>query len=406
MIEREVVRFLEGLRARKPLPLSVRLWTGRKVDLGDTPKVTIALRSMRAGRHLLKPSLDSLGQAYVEGELDFEGPMRDVVGVAESLARTDSHASIAGALPSGARHTRETDVEAVRYHYDVSNAFYARWLDPQMVYSCAYFETGNEDLAAAQTAKLDHICRKLRLAAGQRLLDIGSGWGALLIHAARHYRVRAVGITLSRDQAELSKARIHDAGLDGQIEVRLQDYRDLPATEQFDRIASVGMIEHVGLQNLRGYFDIVASRLAPNGLALIHGITSADPDSREVGLGAGLFIQRHVFPDGELPHLSRAVREASAAGLEVTDVESLRRHYARTLWFWSDAFESALPELTRMVGERRCRTWRAYLAGCAHGFAHGWMNIYQLQLAKPAVDGSLPLPMSRRYLYDPVSGDA
>ena len=271
-----------------------------------------------------------------------------------------------------------------------------------MVYSCGYFPDGNEDLATAQRLKLEHICRKLMLSPGQTLLDIGCGWGALAIHAAREHGAQVVGITLSTNQYELARERVREQGLEDRVDIRLQDYRDVPGEAVFARISSVGMFEHVGLKNLRPYFDVMYRLLKPGGVALNHGITSSDADSRSVGMGAGNFIDRYVFPDGELPHVSLAIREMSAAGFELADAESLRRHYARTLRFWSDAFERNLARLTELAGERRTRIWRVYLAGCAHAFAQNWVNIYQLQAIKPLAGehaAESPLPMSRAYLY-------
>ncbi|TXH60491.1 MAG: class I SAM-dependent methyltransferase [Burkholderiaceae bacterium] len=404
MLDRQVLKHLEALRGRMTLPLRIRLWNGHEVDLGPDPDVTLILKDPVAARHLARPSMAALGAGYVEGHLDVDGPIRSVVRVAESLARDQDRQGGLGALPNWlTRHTRGSDRQAIEYHYDVSNAFYGAWLDPNMVYSCAYYENGDEDLATAQIAKIDHICRKLRLEPGQRLLDIGCGWGALVIHAARHYGVQATGITLSTNQHALATERVAAAGLQDRVEIRLQDYRDVPEAEGFDRISSVGMFEHVGLKNLPAYFKQVARLLKPGGVALNHGITSTDHDSRSVGLGAGEFIDRYVFPDGELPHVSLAIRELSAAGLELTDAESLRRHYEKTLWAWSDAFEQRLAQMEALAGTRRARIWRVYLAGCAHAFAHGWINLYQLLAVKPvaASTGALsPLPLSRRYMYE------
>jgi cyclopropane-fatty-acyl-phospholipid synthase len=406
MLEKQVIRFLEGVRAQRPIPLKVELWDGSVVPLADTTPVTIRLNRSSAARHFMKPSLSSLGEAFVEGELDVAGDMRRVVDVAESLSRLGDEQQRLGKLPSHwlGRHTRRTDRKAIEYHYDVSNEFYALWLDPSMVYSCAYFDTGEEPLQVAQTRKLDHVCRKLRLQPGQTLLDIGCGWGAMAMHAARHYGVKVIGITLSQNQFSLATERVRQAGLAGLIEIRLQDYREVPGEGVYDRISSIGMFEHVGLKNLRAYFAMVHRLLKPGGIALNHGITSSDIDSRSVGLGAGDFIDRYVFPDGELPHVALAIRELSASGLELTDAESLRRHYGRTLWRWSAAFERNLDKLTELAGERRTRIWRVYLAGSAHAFDHGWVNIYQLQAVKPEVrpDGAWsPLPLTRDYLYAP-----
>ena len=400
MIEQQLFRYLEGVRQRRPLPVQVALWDGRRVALGDPPSVEIRLKSPAAGRFLVSPSLDALGRAYVEGHIDVAGGARDMISVAAALAGDADRRAGLGRRPVWrTRHTRRSDREAIGYHYDVSNKFYSHWLDERMVYSCAYFGDGTEDLASAQVRKLDHICRKLLLRPGDTLLDIGCGWGALAIHAAQHYGARVTGITLSENQHALASERVAEAGLSGRVDIRLQDYRDVPGESVFDRISSVGMFEHVGLRNLPEYFGTIFRLLRPGGIAMNHGITSADADSRSVGLGAGEFIGRYVFPDGELPHVSLAIRELSAAGLELADAESLRRHYAITLAHWSDAFERALPELTRLAGERRTRIWRVYLAGCAHAFAQGWINIYQLLAVKPDAGGASPLPLTRDYMY-------
>ena len=399
MLEAQVVKYLESLRQRRPLPVTVALWDGTQVPLGAQSKVAIRLRSTSAARYLLKPSLDALGEGYVEGHLDVDGRIRDIVEVAEQLARDADDRQGKGRLPAWiSRHTRKSDRAAIEYHYDVSNEFYALWLDPNMVYSCAYFDSPERDLASAQVAKLDHICRKLRLAPGETLLDIGCGWGAMAIHAARHYGVKAVGITLSSNQHALATERVRAAGLSDRVEIRLQDYRDVPGDGVFDKISSIGMFEHVGLKNLGAYFSTVRRLLKPGGIAMNHGITSADAESRSVGLGAGDFIDRYVFPDGELPHVSLAIRELSQAGLELADAESLRPHYALTCGHWSDAFERNVGELERLAGAQRARIWRIYLAGCAHAFARGWINIYQL-LAIRSEDGDSPLPLTRDYMY-------
>ncbi len=376
------------------LPLRLRLWNGQEALLGPEPRVTFEIKSLSALRRLLHPSLATLGQAYVDGLIDIEGAIEDVIAVASRLSlqagRRVRHAARI------ARHSRRLDAEAIAYHYDVSNDFYRLWLDEQMVYSCAYFHTPEDTLEAAQRAKLDHILVKLRLEPGQRLLDIGCGWGALVLRAAQKYGVRAVGITLSHNQYDLARERVAAAGLAGQVEIRLQDYRDVD--ERFERIVSVGMLEHVGLKNLRAYLGKVRELLADGGLCLNHGITSTDPDSAESPLGGGDFIERYVFPHGELPHISFLLREMAAAGLEATDVENLRRHYALTARHWSRRFEQHAGEILKIAGEKRFRIWRAYLAGCAYGFAHNWIALHQV-LALKNGDPANPLPLTRDYMY-------
>jgi cyclopropane-fatty-acyl-phospholipid synthase len=401
MLEHQVVRYLESLRSRHPLPVTVALWDGTRVPLGSEERVGVTLKSVSAARYLLKPSLDTLGEGYVQGLIDVDGQISDVIEIAEALSRDADERSTLGKLPPWlSRHTRRSDRKAIEYHYDVSNDFYARWLDPRMVYSCAYFRDEGDDIETAQLAKLDHVCRKLRLSPGESLLDIGCGWGALVIHAARHYGARALGITLSSAQFELATQRVREAGLSEQVEIRLLDYRDLPGDASFDKISSIGMFEHVGLKNLGLYFSTLHRLLKPGGIVMNHGITSSDVDSRSVGLGGGDFIDRYVFPDGQLPHVSLAIKELSRSGLELVDAESLRRHYALTLTHWSNSFERQVDELTAIAGAQRARIWRVYLAGCAHAFARGWINIYQL-LAVRSDNGSSPMPLTRDYMYPP-----
>jgi cyclopropane-fatty-acyl-phospholipid synthase len=391
-------RHLEAFAARlRPhdIPVLLQLWNGTEVALGETPTVALRVRSPAALKQLLNPSLASLGHAYVEGEIDVEGRTADIVDVAARLA---SHGPETGRAlrrgPRMTRHTRSVDAEAIAYHYDVSNAFYALWLDSQMVYSCAYFRSPDDTLDDAQTQKIDHVLRKLRVRPGDRLLDIGCGWGALVLRAAQRFGARSLGITLSRNQYEYARERIAAAGLADRCEVQLADYRDV--TGKYDRIASVGMFEHVGLQNLHGYFARMRDLLADDGTFLNHGITSTDPDSAEAPWGGGEFIERYVFPHGELPHLSLALREMCAGGLEPVDVENLRRHYALTLDHWARRFEAAAPRLREIAGERRYRIWRVFLAGCADGFAQHRMSLFQI-LAVGTGAGALPL--TRDYMY-------
>ena len=377
------------------LPLRLRLWNGREAVLGPAPIVTFEIKSISALRRLLRPSLASLGQAYVDGLIDIEGAIDDVIAVAARLsARAGRRARRAARR---VRHTRRIDAEAIAYHYDVSNAFYRLWLDEEMVYSCAYFRSPDDSLEQAQRAKIDHILAKLRLAPGQRLLDIGCGWGALVMRAAEKYGARAVGITLSRNQHDLARSRVAAAGLADRVDIRLQDYRDVKET--FDRVVSVGMLEHVGLKNLRGYFAKTRALLADGGVCLNHGITSTDPDSAESPFGGGEFIERYVFPHGELPHIGFLLKEMAAAGLEATDVENLRRHYALTARHWSRRFERNGARLREMVGEKRYRIWRAYLAGCAYGFEQDWIALHQVVAVKAGDPRGNPLPLTRDYMY-------
>jgi cyclopropane-fatty-acyl-phospholipid synthase len=396
--DRPVDSALSKLKKRVHAPVRVVLWDGREVALSESPRVTLRIKHARAAAALARPTLLSLAEAYIDGEAELEGDVREAIRGAEALSRTTGRL-FDRAGPTNARHSRRVDREAIQHHYDVSNEFYALWLDPRMVYSCAYFRSEDMDLAAAQVAKLDHICTKLRLAPGEKFLDIGCGWGALAMHAAREYGVDATGITLSENQFRLASERIRAAGLQERCRVLLQDYRDHPGEEFYDKVASVGMFEHVGLKNLPVYFGTVRRLLRERGLFLNHGITSSDTHNRAVGLGGGEFIDRYVFPQGELPHLHRVVHDMSEQDFEVHDVECLRPHYARTLDHWSAAFERRFPEAVAASSERTARIWRLYLAGCAHAFEQRWVSIYQVLASKQRKPGRAELPMTREWMY-------
>jgi cyclopropane-fatty-acyl-phospholipid synthase len=400
ILEARIDKMVGELQAAMNVPLAIELWNGKRYALGERPTVTLRVPAASAIKYLANADLAKLGEAYVEGHIDVDGPIGDAIRAAESLARRLSGEK-KGRTPLLFRnvHSKKNDSAAIRYHYDVSNDFYGLWLDERMVYSCAYFKTGDESIGQAQADKLDHICRKLRLKAGDRFLDIGCGWGALAMHAAERYGVQALGITLSHNQHALANERIRAAGLQGRCEVRLQDYRDVPGEGMFDKIASIGMFEHVGLKNLPVYFGAIRRLLADGGIVLNHGITSVDPESRAVGLGAGEFIGKYVFPHGELPHLSLVIKEMGAAGLEVMDSETLRLHYAKTLEHWSARLEANLGKAHEFAGEKRLRIWRTYLAGCAHAFAQGWVSIQQVLAVKTGDPKRNPLPWTRDYMY-------
>jgi cyclopropane-fatty-acyl-phospholipid synthase len=398
--ERQIDQALSNLKKRVSAPVRLVLWDGREVSLSDAPRVTVRLKDARTAAALSRPTLLALAEAYIEGNAEVEGDVREAIRGAEAITRTRAGALFDSAGPTNRRHTRNGDRDAIRHHYDVSNEFYALWLDPHMVYSCAYFRSGDEGLEQAQSQKLDHICRKLRLAPGDKFLDIGCGWGALAIRAAQEYGVDATGITLSENQFRLANERIKAAGLEGRCRVLLQDYRDHPGEGIYDKIASVGMFEHVGLRNLPAYFGAVRKLLRERGLFLNHGITTSDTHNRSVGLGAGEFIGRYVFPQGELPHLHRVVHDMSDEVLEVHDVECLRPHYAKTLGMWSDGFERHMAQAVAASSERTARIWRLYLAGCAHAFEQRWVSIYQILASKQEQPGQADLPLTRDWIYD------
>ncbi len=384
------------------------------------------IRSMVLGRDPLR-----MADAYFRGDIDIEGDffaavslkdhlniirmsLRDRLGTLFSAVRlpvVDEAELNIDEAPNNKRavtyqsavraHSKAENRDAIQFHYDVSNAFYALWLDKNMIYSCAYFEQPDDTLEKAQTAKLDHICRKLLLKPGDKFLDIGCGWGALVLHAAKHYGVQAHGITLSQQQLELARQRIVDAGLEDKVTVELCDYRDLEGDDKYDKIASIGMFEHVGLKNLPIYFSTVHRLLKPTGLFLNHGITH-DLEGWEKTLSTE-FINRYIFPDGQLDTISNIQRVMERSKFEIADVEALRPHYAKTLRHWVARLEQHHDEALRYVNETTYRIWRLYMATCALEFESGEIGIYQV-LASKRVAGALLLPLTRRHLYESAKG--
>lgn len=413
----------------------VRYWDGStELASGPTQYTLCINRPGSLRRMLLPPSELSIVEAYISGDVDIDGDLEAAVTLGDAIservrsprrlaslvrhllalpAREPApHAGVLAAraanvvAPAGRPHDQSRDRAAIRYHYDVGNDFYSLWLDERMVYSCAYYRSSADTLDDAQRAKLDLVCRKLRMRPGDRFLDVGCGWGALIMHAARKYGVQAVGITLSDAQAMLARQRITAAGLEDRCRVEIRDYRALPASERFDKIASVGMIEHVGLEKLHTYFACLHRALAPGGLLLNHGIVSVSA-TRRGGMRDRIerrlwkrdaFIDQYVFPDGKLAPLHSVIASAERAGFETRDVESLREHYALTLRAWLARLVHQRDRATAIAGERVFRTWRLYMTGSAHAFASGSINVVQTLLAKADDGGRVGVPLTREDL--------
>ena len=432
---RAVLTALFGDPAERPF--DVRFWDGT-VDRGASPSPPFTLvlnRPAALRRMLLPPNELSIVESFISGDVDIDGSVEAASNLGEAIGeRLRSPLAIAKlvqlvmGLPGqaeddladtrfpadarklGQRHTPVRDAAAIQFHYDVGNSFYKLWLDPAMVYSCAYFRSADDALDVAQEAKLDLICRKLRLKAGERLLDIGCGWGALIMHAAKHYGVDATGITLSENQAVLARERIEEAGLGDRCRVAIRDYRTLTASDGYDKISSVGMVEHVGLSHLPVYFESAYRALKPGGLFMNHGIISlGEARPRSVGerifrkfWRADAFIDKYVFPDGKLTATHSVISAAEGAGFEVRDVESLREHYAMTLRHWVRSLEEKRDEAIGLVGDRTFRVWRLYMAASANAFATAKINIVQTLLAKPDERGHSNIPLTRDDLYAKV----
>ncbi|MFN2452080.1 MAG: class I SAM-dependent methyltransferase [Candidatus Dormibacteria bacterium] len=398
----------------------LELWDGRAVGPRGG-EFTLRLCDRRALDRLLGTLPErGFGRAYVAGLLEIEPldaflraltrvPPKAFIMAAPRLLRA---AVALGARPDwrpvaaaearlrGRRHSVSRDAEAVRHHYDLPPEFYALWLDPTLTYSCAYYATPGDDLATAQSNKLDLVCRKLRLQPGERLLDIGCGWGSLPIHAAREFGVEAVGITLSPAQAEFAQRRVAEEGLGDRVEIRLADYREPQGT--YDAVASIGMIEHVGRAQLPRFARAVFEALRPRGRALIHGITIPPT----IGWSRFSFTNAFVFPDGELEDIGFVDTTLERAGLELRDVESLRGHYARTLEAWAARLEQRYAEAEAIAGPERARVWKLYMTGAAVGFRLGTLSIHQSLLVRPDPDGEINLPATRADWYAGAAEDS
>lgn len=402
------------LRAVTGVDLPMRLWNGERVGPPDAG-FELVLADERSLRALLWPPSDvTAGEAYVFGAVDIRGDAIAAMAAGERLAAAAPTAWLPrlrlaldilrlprprpvptsrGADLSGQMHSLERDRAAIAFHYDLPQAFYETFLDRRLVYSCAYFAPDDDDLDRAQLRKLDLVCRKLRLRPGQRLLDIGCGWGSLLIHAARRYGVEAVGVTLSRTQAEAGNAHIAELGLADRARIELRDYREVEG--RFDAVASIGMAEHVGPDHLTAFCATARRLLAPGAPFLCHSIVKGGPDEVRQG-DEQTFVTRYVFPDGGLVPVWRLTRDMERGGFEIVDVQQLRPHYARTLRHWLDRLERNHDAAAAVASEVDHRIWRVYMAAASHSFATGTLGIVQI-LGR--ADGAAPeWPVGRDWM--------
>lgn len=392
---------------------TIRLWDGWTwSSSGLEPSAcTIQIRHPQALHTLLaEGSQVALGEAFIHKEIEVEGDLLSVFEPAEHLlghpaplrerllqAVAHGALELGTTLRQGIRHSQSRDRDSIAYHYDQPIEFFRPWLGRSLVYSCAYFENPDDDLDDAQENKLELICRKLRLQTGESFLDVGCGWGSLILHAVQEHDVCAEGITLSRSQRDVTQERIAAIGIADSCRVRLTDYRRLdPGQETYDKIASVGMYEHVGLANLPTYFAKVRQLLTPGGVFLNHGIARSP---HAVSRGQDSFIARYVFPDGALVTLTQTITAAEDAGFEVRDVENLREHYEITLRRWVRGLEAYREKLLEHVSETTWRIWLLYMAGCAAAFRRGDIGIYQTLLSYPQ-RGRSGLPLTRQDWYD------
>ncbi len=428
---RRAMELLEHLRSQLNTPISVRLWDGSVAPLGDNPRPGLEISISGPGVFgtlLRSPKPDTLARLYARGAIDFRGA--DLVTFIET-ARVRNSRQKAKKLPlgllakfassflfvrgeatdvdhcyagdeTGLNRKQQENQNFIQFHYDISNDFYRLFLDEQMVYSCAYFRDWSESLEQAQLNKLDMVCRKLQLKPGERMLDIGCGWGALICHAARYYGVEAHGITLSKEQLALTRDRIRRLGLEGRVTAELKDYARVE--ERFDKIASIGMVEHVGIDNMAGYMGKVSSLLPDRGMFLNHGITRpgklTDKAFRKMSPERRL-LAKYIFPGGELDHLGHMVQCMESKGFEVHDIEGWRDHYSLTCRRWHQRLEANREEAIRQVGEEKYRMWILYLAGCVFALGDGGARVYQTVATKHKAKGLSGMPCTREHLYRP-----
>ncbi|VAV98170.1 Cyclopropane-fatty-acyl-phospholipid synthase [hydrothermal vent metagenome] len=413
-IAREIV---SSILANYQGDIAIRLWDGRLASGTKPAPCTLVFKQPGVFRDLiLRRDLLKLADAYLIGDITTEGDLETLFSLKTYLAdfKIPLHQQVrllflALRLP---KHLHQNLIHqwrakddahqnskiSIAHHYDVSNDFYRLWLDPEMVYSCAYFSSTEQPLADAQKDKLDYLCRKLRLEPGQTLLDIGCGWGALALWAAKHYGVQVHGITLSQEQYQMANARVKKAKLENWIKIELMDYRDLPDGAQYDRVISVGMFEHIGIKNFQTYFQTVKRVLKPNGLFLNHGITSETGWKRSP---LTRFMNRYIFPDGELARISDVTDAMEQAGFEALDVENLRQHYALTLRRWVASLEAKRDEAITHSSNITYRLWRLYMAGCAYYFDQGSIALHQVLVGHQ--HGQQPIPLRRDDLYNPCN---
>lgn len=391
---------LRALFGDDPPSLRFVFVDGKTFDFVRQPKVEVTFRSPGLARALFSGRMGRLGDAYVRGDVTVDGPIEDILGaglkLAERVGRFPRTLRLLQAVSHIARpRSRRTDAAAISHHYDVSNDFYELWLDRSMSYSCGYFHNGGENIDQAQAQKLDRLCQKLRLRQGDHVLDVGCGWGGWLAWAAQRYGVTGVGITNSSAQHAYARKVIADAGLASRIDIQSMDYRDLSGTGVFDKIVSVGMYEHVGLKHLGIYLANVQRLLKPGGMFLNQGIVATDPEGRPQGPPGGEFIDRHVFPGGEVPPLPMFLRELMRCRFEVVDVEDLRPHYARTLVLWTRRLEAHRDAAIEAAGIECYRIWRIYLAAMAYVFDRGWLSSVQVLAYRALADHPAPRPWLR-----------
>lgn len=373
-------------------PCKVKFWDGEAERYGtDESEFEIIFNEPIPKADIISDPSLAFGEAYMTKKIDIKGSVQKVIeslynNKESFLSNSGKYANLINMISNNVKKSKEN----IEFHYDIGNDFYKLWLDDTMTYSCGYFKSPDDSLNTAQKNKVEHILKKLALKEGQTLLDIGCGWGELIINAAKKYKVKAMGITLSSEQFTRVKDRIKNEGLSNLVQVQLMDYRELK-NRTFDRVVSVGMVEHVGKDHLSEYFSAIYNLLNDHGVSMLHCITGIDNG------GTNTWIDKYIFPGGYIPAVKELVCQIVEQGFYLTDAESLRRHYGRTLEHWAKNFENALPEIRKIKDETFIRMWRLYLNSCAASFNCGNIDIHQFLFTKGISD---ELPWTRGYMYN------
>lgn len=375
------------------IPIKITFWDGSSKQYNDgEPKINIKFNEKIPIKDITHNASLALGEAYMDKKLEIDGSIEDLIIAAyQDKSSFFYNSKLKKFLPKNKKHSEADNKEYIQDHYDIGNDFYKLWLDDTMTYSCAYFEHPDDDLTTAQKNKVNHIIKKLDPKPGRTLLDIGCGWGTLMLTAAQKYGLKVTGVTLSKEQYDYVSKKIKDLGLENVAEVVLKDYREMEG-RQWDYVTSVGMFEHVGKENLPGYFKNVSDFLKDGGVALIHGIT------RQGEGAANAWIDKYIFPGGYIPGITENINNILGANLQIADIEMLRRHYQKTTETWDKNFNKVREQVVNMFDDRFARMWDLYLQACAGSFATGNIDVMQFLLTKgPSGQG---LPMTRDYVYD------
>lgn len=402
--DQELIEVIERIFSQTKKNFNITFWNGEAINYTEKPEFILKFNDKEVFKKIaLNPSAMNFAEAFMDKTFDIEGNIFEAIGLKNDLNNLEISSKDkltvflkSASFPTINMHTKQKDKENIAHHYDISNDFYKLFLEDTMVYSCAYFKSYEDDLTTAQKNKLDHICKKLRLKPGEKLLDVGSGWGSMLIWAAKHYGVEAHGVTISEEQYKYTLERIKQENLEGKCFVELKDYRDIQGEGIYDKIVSIGMFEHVGIKNLPTYFNIMNRLLKENGLFLNHGITHAN--NVEISKDESDFINKYIFPGGELHTISGVLSVMEDENYEICDVECIREHYFRTLKHWVNNLRKNKEKAIQDTSERTYRTWVLYMAGCAINFEANFISVYQVLLNKTSKKGGFNIPLTREYM--------